>query len=172
MIVYVVTDLQQQWEIVRDEDHREAQARLQGLDLIEDLALHHHIQSRGGLVHDDQLGVERQRDGNDRALAHATTELVRKTAQSIRRDADQAYQLYRSLTPLASAHGRIVGAKRVSDLRLDVQDRIERIHRALKDDRQLSPTKPAQFLRQQLHNIDTVANTLTRHPDLLDRVES
>ncbi len=62
-------------------------------DLLQDFALHHDIERRRRLVHDDQLGPERQADGNDDALAHAAAELVRIVVEPAGRDADQAKHL-------------------------------------------------------------------------------
>jgi hypothetical protein len=75
-----VGELEQQREVVRDEEHREAEIAFEGVDLLQDLALHDDVEGGRRLVHDDQLGVERERDGDDHALAHPAGELVRVRA--------------------------------------------------------------------------------------------
>src|SRR5689334_14202740 len=72
-----VAELRHQMQVVGDEQHREAEAALQVDHLLQYLALHHHIERRRRLVHDDKLRLQSQADGDDDALAHAAAELVR-----------------------------------------------------------------------------------------------
>ena len=72
-------------EVVRDQDHRQAELAAQLLEQLEDLRLHHHVERRGGLVADDQLGLAGQRERDHHALAHAAGELVRVLAGAGRR---------------------------------------------------------------------------------------
>src|SRR5207237_10640801 len=53
-----VRHLEQQREVVRDEEDREAELPLEVLDLLEDLALDDDVERRRGLVEDDELGLE------------------------------------------------------------------------------------------------------------------
>ena len=55
------------------------------LKVIEDLALHGHIQGRGRFIGDQQLGPAGQRDRNQRALTHAARQLVWVTSRLVRR---------------------------------------------------------------------------------------
>ena len=66
-------ELHQQREVVGDEQNGEAELVLQVLDLLQDVALHHHVERCRRLVHDHELGVEGHGHGDDGALAHAAT---------------------------------------------------------------------------------------------------
>ena len=57
---------------------------LQRLDLLEDLPLDDDVEGRRRLVHDDQLRLQRERHGDDHALAHPAGELVRVRAEALR----------------------------------------------------------------------------------------
>ncbi len=153
---HVVGDLQQERQVVRDEDHGEAEAIAEVGDLSENLALDHHIEGRRRLIHDDELWIESQRDGNDGTLPHAATQLVRKAMQTIGRDAHQTEQLRRALLPALAAHCGIMGAQDVGNLCADVEHRIERVHGALKHDRELAPAEVAQRIGGQLQHIHSV----------------
>ena len=91
-----VRELEQQREVVRDEEDREAEVALEILDLLEDLALHDHVERGRRLVHDHQLGVERERHRDDHALTHPAGELVRKRAHAAAVDPDDLEQLLRA----------------------------------------------------------------------------
>ena len=105
-----VGELRHQREVVGDEQDREAEPRLEVEDLLQDLALHDDVERRGRLVHDHQLRIERQRDGEHDALAHAAGKLVRVVVEPRRRDADQREELsrrapapFRGSTPVCRA---------------------------------------------------------------------
>ncbi len=57
-------------EVVGDEHERHVPLSLLGLQQIENLGLHGHIERRGWFVGDEQLRAARERDGDDDALAH------------------------------------------------------------------------------------------------------
>src|SRR3712207_3579722 len=73
----VVGDLGHHTEIVGDEHDRGAEVALQVHDQIEDLRLHRHVEGRGRLVGDQQLGVVDEGHRDHRALPHTAGELVR-----------------------------------------------------------------------------------------------
>ena len=64
-------------EIMGDQQHRGADLAPEIIDQIEDAALDGDVERRGRLVSDDQLGLERDGDGDEDALAHAARQLVR-----------------------------------------------------------------------------------------------
>ena len=64
-------------EVVRDQEHREAQVAPQLLEQRQHLRLGHHVERRRRLVGDDHARVAGQRQGDHHALAHAAGELVR-----------------------------------------------------------------------------------------------
>ncbi len=87
----------------------EVELRLEGVDLLQYLPLHHHIQRRGGLIHDQKLGVEGHGDGDHQPLAHAAGELVRVVLEPARVDVDYLQQLLGALDGLVAGHAGVVG---------------------------------------------------------------
>ena len=96
----VVGQLHQQGEVVGDEDHRESKARSQLREFVDDLALGHDVERRRGLVHDDQLGVEGEGEGDHDPLTLTTRELVGETREPV----------------LIETHQRRVAQRRVRDV--------------------------------------------------------
>ena len=73
---------------------------------VEDLRLNRHVEGRGRLVGDDDVGVVRDGDGDHHALTHTTGELVREAAETLLglRDADQIEQLDATVVNLLLGH--------------------------------------------------------------------
>ena len=102
-------------EVVGDQHGRRAGLLLCGLEHLEDLRLHGHVERGGRLVGDDHLGLVGHRDRDDHALAHAAGELVRVGVDPGRRvgDADELEQVdragpgRRSATATCRAGGRV-----------------------------------------------------------------
>ena len=91
-------------EIVRDEQHRQAEPVLQIEQQVDDLRLHGDVERRHRLVGHHQRRIERQRARDADALALAAAEGVRKARPRRRRQADQVEQLAhprRALAPPA-----------------------------------------------------------------------
>ena len=88
-------------EIVRDEQHRQAEPVLQVEQQVDDLRLHRDVERRDRLVGDDQRRIERQRARDADALALAAGERVRKARARGGRQADQIEQLAHALAALA-----------------------------------------------------------------------
>ena len=65
-------------EVVRDEDVRQPELRLEVLQQVEDLRLDGDVERGDRLVADDQLRVDRERPRDADALPLAARELVRK----------------------------------------------------------------------------------------------
>ena len=61
-----------------DEQHGGAQRVGEHVQVVEDALLHGHVEGGGRLVGDQQIGAAGQADGDERALAHTTGELVRE----------------------------------------------------------------------------------------------
>ena len=73
----VVRDLRQHRQVVRDEQHREAELTLEALEQPENLRLDHDVERGRGLVRDDQGGAAGERHRDHHALLLATREFVR-----------------------------------------------------------------------------------------------
>ena len=78
----LVAEIGDDRDVVRHQHHREVQPLLQAAQHVEYLALHDHVERGHRLVGQQQAGLERQRHGDRRALAHAAGELVRVVAQA------------------------------------------------------------------------------------------
>ena len=107
---------------------------------LEDLGLDGHVECRGGLVGDQQLGLAGQRLRDHRALPLATGELVREGVEAPLRlgDLHQRQQLDGPRLRLLGRHDE-VRADGLHDLEADRVDRVHRRHRLLEDDRDLRP---------------------------------
>ena len=85
-------------EVVGDEDHRHPEPRLERAEQVEDLRLHGDVERGRGLVGDEQARLAREREREQRALAHAARELVRVVVEPTLGvgDADEVEQLDRA----------------------------------------------------------------------------
>ena len=106
-------------------------------------ALGDHVERRGRLVHDHELGREQERHRDHGPLAHAAAELMRIAVEVDRVDADQAQDLGRALADRHGGHPR-VRAHRVRELGLDALHRVEGVHCALHHHRVVAPAHVAQ----------------------------
>ena len=153
-----VRDLEQQREVVGDEEDREVRARsLQRDDLREDLALDDDVERCRRLVHDHDLGLERRapsrssRAGAFRRRARAGS--CAGARAGCRRD--RAARRSRSALLLAASL-RCASSTSPSWSRI-AQHRVQRVHRALEDDRDLAPAQLAQLARCQIQDVDAAA---------------
>ena len=142
-----VAGLGQHRQVVRDQDQGQAELAAQLLEQLEDLRLHHHVERRGRLVGDHELGLAGQRERDHDALAHAARELVRVLARALRADADVPEQLRDALLDRGLRRLGVVQPDRLADLLVHAHDRIERVHGALEDHRDRAP---AQLLHAAL----------------------
>ena len=106
-----------------DEDEGEGELASQALDELQDLRLDHHIEGRGRLIADHQLGVAGKRHGDHRPLAHAAAHLVGELHQALGADADQVEELP------GPRQGRLLGEvfmedDRLGDLLADLDHRV------------------------------------------------
>ena len=113
-------------QVVGDEDDGEVVALLDLVDELQNLGLDGHIQSRGGLVADQDLRVAGQGNGNNNALAHAAGELEGVLVEADLRlgDAHPAHQLQRPLPGLALGGG-LAEDQGLHDLLADLHDGVE-----------------------------------------------
>src|SRR6266702_133163 len=115
-----ICDLKQKREIMCDEDDREAEIVAQSHNLREDIALYYHIECSGRLIHDNNLWIKCERDGNNRSLAHATTQFMRIAMQAIWRNTDQSQQFYSSRTRFLVGHLWVMSVQHIGDLYFDI----------------------------------------------------
>ena len=127
-------------EVVRDEQVGEPELVLQVGEQIQDLRLDRHVERRGGLVADQQRGLDGERAGDADALALAAGELVRDSATWSRVEADAAHRArprarVRSLmaAPMAKASMPSAMASRTREARIEGGARV------LHDDLDLAP---------------------------------
>lgn len=104
-----LADVADHGEVVRNEQVRDAELRLQIHQQVDHLGLHRDIQSRHRLVPDDQLGVQRQRPRDPQPLALTAGELAGELGHRLRPQADLGEQPGQSVAePARSAPCRIV----------------------------------------------------------------
>src|SRR4051794_7312810 len=122
-------------EVVRDEQHRHAEPRLQLLEQFENLRLHRDVERGGRLVGDQQVGLVGERHRDHHALALAAGKLVRIALQSRLRlgNADLGQEFERA-RPRRGPGQALMQQQDFADLLLDHVQRIERGHRLLEDD--------------------------------------
>src|SRR5581483_5488694 len=135
-------------EVVRDQQDGQPQPLLDLVDQLEDLGLDRHVQSRGRLVGDQELRLAGERHRDQDALPLTARELVRVGARPLarRRDPDQVEQLDDALLGLAPAHAQMV-SQHLGDLAAHGEERVERGHRILEDDRHLLAADPPRPLQ-------------------------
>ena len=115
-----------------DKNHRAVEPALQIGQQLQDLCLDGHVERRGRLIRDQDVGLAGNRRGNQGTLTHAARKLVRIiVATRFRvRDADQLEQLDRA-RPRCRAVEALVRAQTLGDLLPDGEDGVERGHRVL-----------------------------------------
>src|SRR5215471_10605122 len=84
---------------------------------------------------------------------------MRIALDPLRGDADEAQELICAFSALTSAHSRPECQEDIVNLRAERHDGVKRIHGALKDDGQIAPAIPAQFLRREVQQIDRSARS-------------
>ena len=151
-------------------------SRCRSRDLLQDLALHDDVERRRRLVHDHELRVERERHRDDHALAHAAGELVRVRAQRGARRCRRGRAARPARASAAALRDVLVRAHHVDELVADAHHRVERVHRALEDHRDVPPAVAAQLLGAEPRQVvaaeeDAAAGDARGRPqDLHDRV--
>ena len=140
-------------QVVRDEHEREAELVRQVRQELEDLRLHHHVERSRRLVREQDARVAGERHRDRRALAHSPGELVRIAPRPLGLDPDRLEQLADAGRRLL-ARGVPVELHRLGDLLADALDRVERVHRALEDHRDVLPAVRRDGLLSALEHVD------------------
>jgi hypothetical protein len=133
---------------VGDEQDGEPERHLQVAQQPQHLGLHHHVERRRRLVGDQQPRIAGKRERDQHALALPAGQLVRVVLCAARREPDELEQLADAVrhAPPAAALAR-VQLDRLVDLAADALDGVERVQRALEDDRHVGPPHRAQPAR-------------------------
>ena len=133
---HTLSDAAHQIEVVADQQQRHAKTLLQGLEQNQNLALHCHVQRRGGFVGDQQLRLARQGHGDHYPLPLATGQLMGIGLEPLFGflDADQLQQLQNPRLRRV-ARQALVHQQGFADLLFDAVQRVERGHRLLEDHR-------------------------------------
>src|SRR5262245_12603463 len=141
-------------EIVGDEQHGHAEPSLELADQLEDLRLDRHVERRGRLIRDQELGRAGERHGNHDALTLADGELVRIIPDAFLRigDLDQPQHLDRTIARLAAACP-LMETHGFRNLVADGHDRVQRGHRLLKDHRDLVAADAADLMLREARQI-------------------
>ena len=121
-------------EVVGNEDQGGIALPLHGLQHVQDLGLDGHVQGRGGLVGDDQLGVAGEGHGDQHPLAHAAAELVGKIpVPPLRRGHAHQLQCLDGCLPGLPALHAPVADKHLVQLAADGHHRVQGGQRVLED---------------------------------------
>src|SRR6266540_548611 len=158
---YLVGELGDDAQIVRDQDDRRARFLAQRAHEVEDLRLDRHVECCGRLVGDKKVGLAGERHRDHDALAHAAGEPVRIVVEAPlgRWDVHAAQHLDRSF-PRGGARQRPVAQYAFGDLFADGECRVERSHRLLEDHRQAVTAKLAHLGCGKLREIDALETYL------------
>ena len=133
---HVVRHLRDDAKVMRDEHDGGVDAILEVAQQVEDLRLNGHVERRGGLIGDDELGAACKRHGDHDALAHTAGELVREhlvDALAVG-DADHLKELDGACLDLLFVVALfVVQGDDLIDLVADAEDGVQRGHRLLED---------------------------------------
>ncbi len=127
-------------EVVRDEDIREPEPRLQIAQQIDHLGLDRNVQRRHRLVADDETRLDRERTRNADPLSLAARKFMRKAARVRGREAYLPQDLGDALRP--PSQGETVQRERLGQRLPHRHPRIERCEWILEDDLQRAPVRP------------------------------
>jgi hypothetical protein len=161
-----VGHLDQDRQVVRDEQHRQAELPLQPFEQLEDLRLDHDVQRGRRLVGDDEARAARERGRDHHPLLLSTRELVGVVV-------DPATRKTHLLQEIAGSDHRLpfvrlsMGRDRLGDLRADALHRVHRVHRPLEDDGGPGPTERPELAGGQFEDVLPVEEDRSFYPGAL-----
>src|SRR6185437_9232949 len=133
-----VGDARDDAEVVGDEEHRQAQLALQLLQQLEHRRLHRHVERRGDLVADQEVGPRGQGAGDGDALALAAGELDREAVAEAGRQLHPLEQL--ADLPVGLGPGQAAeDTERPDDRGAHPLARVQRLVRVLEHDLDAPP---------------------------------
>ncbi len=141
-------------EVVGDQDQTHVQLALELGQQVHHLGLDGHVESRGRLVGDDQVRLQRDRHGDHDALTHTAREVVRVVVHALRggRDLDLVHQLD-GLEPGFLLRRTLVDAEHLAQLVADAEHRVEGGQRVLEDHGDLPAAELAPLLEAHLQHV-------------------
>ena len=142
-----VGDVTHDGEVVRDEEVREAELRLELLEQVHDLRLDRHVERGHRLVAHEERRVERERARKTDPLALTARELVREAIRGVRRETDDLEDLPHAGRRLAPT-GDAVHPERFADRAADRMSRVERGEGILEDHLHSASQRPQLGLAQ------------------------
>ena len=162
---HVISHLRHHTQVMRDQNDRRPELRLQIRKQVQDLRLHRHIQRRRRLIGDQQIRVVHQRHRDHRPLPHPTRELVRKLIEPLRRlrNPHPAQHVHRPRPGLPPPGPRMMHPVRLRDLPTHRVVRMQRRQRILKDHRHVPTPQPTDLLLTQTHQLTTTDRDLPRN---------
>src|SRR6185295_7831916 len=148
-------------EVVSDEDDSGPAFVLERADQIEDLSLDGDVECGRGLVRDQDLRIEHERDRDHDALAHPARELVGVAVQPIgrARDPDFLERLERA-APRNLARDILVRVDRLLDLPADLVEGVQRGEWILEDHCDALPANATQLSGRELQEVHAVKENL------------
>ena len=135
-----------------DQDERLSRIAPDAADLLVHLVLHDHVEGRRGLIGDDQGRVQGEGHGDDGPLAHATAELMGVAADPFRFEADE-FEKPLSAIPCFAVRARFVRADGLNDLPPHADNRVQGIHCALGNKRDLAPAHLPDLLGRHAEKV-------------------
>ena len=133
-------------EIMGDEDDAHGELVAQVEDQLEDLVLDRHVERRGRLVGEEQLGVAGERDGDHHPLAacRPRTGAGSRPAGARRRECRRGPAARSPACGAGACRASVCAARFSSICTRDREHRIERRRRLLEDHRDLAAADPPQ----------------------------
>jgi hypothetical protein len=142
-------------QVVADDQDRNLELSPEIAEGFEDDALDVDVERGRRFVGDDQLRVHRDRGGDDDTLLHPAAQLVWVQPGDALLQSDPLQQA--GYLSLCLPFGDAVRGHPVDNLRADAHDRVERVHRTLRDVRDLLPAETAHLVLGEPHQVDRIA---------------
>ena len=160
-----IAGLEDQAEVVRDVDHRGAEARADLLDQLDDAGLDRDVERGRRLVEQQQRRVRQQRHRDHHALLLAARDLVRIGLHDARRvrQPHVAQHLERARVGALLGAALLMVQRHFHQLPRDLHRRVERGHRLLIDHRDLRAAQLAQLVLAHRGHVAALELDLAGH---------